>query len=44
MILTAAFLIAKALGATWSWCWLILTIICDYSFRDNLKIRINNQK
>lgn len=29
MILTAGFLIAKALGATWSWWWLIATVIGD---------------
>lgn len=37
MILTATFLICKALGVTW-W-WLVLTIIADYSFRDNLIIK-----
>mgnify|MGYP006896699914 CR=1 FL=1 len=30
MILTAAFIISKALGASWSWWWLLLTIICDW--------------
>lgn len=29
MILTASFLICKALGASWSWWWLILTVILD---------------
>lgn len=39
MILTAAFLICKAIGDTWSWGWLVPTIIADYSFRDNLTIK-----
>lgn len=39
MILTAAFIISKAIGANWSWWWLLLTVMCDYSFRDNLVIR-----
>ena len=35
MILTAAFLISKALGATWSW-WRILATICaDYAFHED---------
>lgn len=29
MILTAAFIIAKALGAPWSWYWLLLTVFAD---------------
>lgn len=32
MILTAAFIISKAIGATWSWWWLILTIIADHGY------------
>lgn len=42
MILTAAFIISKAIGATWSWWWLVATIIADYSFRDNLIIKFKN--
>ena len=40
MILTAAFLICKALGVTWSWWWLIATVILDYNFNDDTVIRI----
>lgn len=29
MILTAAFIICKALGMTWSWWWLLLTVLID---------------
>lgn len=29
MILTAAFLICKALGVTWSWWWLVATVVLD---------------
>lgn len=29
MVLTATFLICKALGVTWSWWWLALTILAD---------------
>ncbi len=29
MILTAAFIIAKALGVSWSWWWIAATIIGD---------------
>lgn len=43
MILTAAFLICKALGVTWSWWWLMVTVIVDYSFRDNLIIKMTRQ-
>lgn len=42
MILTAAFIISKAIGATWSWGWLFLTVMADYSFRGNLVIRFKN--
>lgn len=44
MILTAAFIISKAIGATWSWGWLFLTVMDDYSFRDNLIIRFKNER
>lgn len=40
MILTASFIISKAIGATWSWWWLALTITADYGFRNNIKINI----
>lgn len=40
MTLTAAFIISKALGATWSWWWLIATVILDYNFNDGCIIRI----
>lgn len=42
MILTAAFMICKALGASWSWWWLVITVMTDYGFRDNLVIRFKN--
>lgn len=29
MILTAAFIISKAIGATWSWWWLLATFLVD---------------
>lgn len=29
MILTAAFLICKAIGTTWSWWWLVVTVFFD---------------
>lgn len=32
MILTAAFMICKALGVTWSWWWLVATVLADGSF------------
>lgn len=37
MILTAAFIISKAIGATWSWWYIILAILADYEFQYNLK-------
>ena len=43
MILTAAFIICKALGVTCPWWWLVATIIADYSFRDNLIIKTKEQ-
>lgn len=42
MTLTAAFIISKAIGATWSWWWLIATVILDYNFNDQPVIRIKN--
>lgn len=42
MILTAAFIISKAIGAIWSWWWMILTVMADYSFRDSLIIKFKN--
>lgn len=35
MILTAAFMICKALGATWSWWWLVATVLVDSGFEWN---------
>lgn len=32
MILTAAFIIAKALGAPWTWFWLFLTVFVDGTY------------
>lgn len=40
MILTAAFIISKAIGATWSWWWLISTVVLDCNFNDQSVIRI----
>lgn len=37
MILTGAFLICKALGATWSWWWVILTVAVDCNFVERFK-------
>lgn len=37
MIITAAFIISKAIGATWSWWYIILAILTDYEFQNNLK-------
>ena len=37
MILTAAFIISKAIGTTWSWWNIILAILADYEFQNNLK-------
>ena len=37
MILTAAFIISKAIGTTWSWWYIILAILADYEFINNLK-------
>lgn len=34
MILTSAFLICKALGASWSWWWLVATIVADSARAD----------
>lgn len=39
MTLTAAFIISKAIGATWSWWWLIAALILDYNFNDQPVIR-----
>ena len=39
MILTASFLICKALGVTWSWWWLVLTAVVDGAFTQNIDIR-----
>lgn len=41
MILTGAFLICKALGVTWSWGWILLTVIID---SDGLSIKMRNNK
>ncbi len=35
MILTASFIISKALGATWSWWYVGLAILADYEFSNN---------
>ena len=40
MILTAAFIISKAIGAIWSWWWLISTVVLDCNFNDQSVIRI----
>lgn len=39
MTLTAAFLICKALGATWSWWWILLTAIVDCEWYSDVKIK-----
>lgn len=43
MILTAAFMICKALGATWSWWFMILTVLAVYEAMDNFNIIIKDK-
>lgn len=40
MILTAGFLICKALGAAWSWWWIALTVLVDV----NVLEKTDNEK
>ena len=44
MILTASFLICKALGATWSWWYIIVTILADYTFREDITFTLKVKK
>lgn len=43
MILTAAFLICKALGATWSWLWLLLVAFIDSNYITDVKKMMKNE-
>lgn len=40
MILTAAFIISKALGVSWSWWWLIVTTLVDYDHASDRNLYI----
>lgn len=42
MILTAAFLISKALGVTWSWWWIAATVVLDAN-TDIITIKSDNK-
>lgn len=44
MILTSAFLICKALGASWSWWWLVATIVGDTALCSEAKTTTNGKK
>lgn len=44
MILTSIFIICKALGASWSWWWLVATVICDNATVNRIIYHIKDRK